>query len=210
MSLWLRTLMESPPGGHKFHVEQTGTWIPKEGSHHAYSDLRDEVVRHFNANRIPLPPDLDAVIQTQRCRTLPSGWCRDDQGKPWLHGGGSQLTLASLRQATLTFVHWLMKGGKRVDDAEIHRRSLICSTCPYNRMPDECVTCGGSEVRQLLNEVVGGDRQPLDDRLNACMICGCGLKAKTRVPLDAIQKAMSKEQVELFPAHCWLKQTSSV
>ena len=98
-----------------------------------------------------------------------------------------------------------MKGAARVDRGEIERRSAICGVCSFNQEPAGCRGCNAGSLRDAIGKAVGGGTIPSDAILKACLICGCSLKAKTRIPNDIILDYMSNEQKNLLPAHCWLK-----
>lgn len=199
---------------HRFFCKETGRWIPDpklSPGHYAYGDLRDEVSAHYRANHIPLPSELDAVIQGQECERLPAGWCKDEYGVAWAPGGSvSRFSFAAFKQGTATLLDWFLHGREKVSVDIIQERTAICSRCEFNRVPENCTTCGTAVIHDMINQVVGGEALPTDVQLNGCAVCLCSLKALVRLPISVIQRHVSQEQFKRLPDHCWKKEGIAV
>jgi hypothetical protein len=202
--LKLRNLNEGPPGGHRFFVEATHTWIR---DHHAYADLHDAVTLHLKANQLPIPANLDAIIQDQECSRLPGRWCVDEQGRFAATDGSDAEcnSFAVVAQGTRTLSDWKASSGEQVPEAEVVRRSYICAACPKNDLIPGCVACNSDTLKGIVDAIVGVARLPSDARLRQCRVCCCSLIAKVRLPLDVLQRNLSERQRANLPAPCWLR-----
>lgn len=204
-TLSLRTLVETPPGGHRFFCEPTKRWIPVDAPAHNYHDLRDAVVSHYKANNLQPPPDLDRVIQDQECSRLPAGWCKDEYGN-FNFDGTDCSSLQALVQGTATLAEWKLKGSVIVEDTEVMRRSQICAKCPFNGVVANCSVCGMKAVKDIVDKIVGGNALATDTSLQHCTICCCSLQAKVRIPLDILRHHTPEKQMARLPDHCWIKE----
>lgn len=205
--LFLRTLAETPPGGHRFFCQPTGKWLPVDGAAHSFYDLRDAIVAHYKANNLGAAP-TDSEIQTQECSRLPAGWCKDEFGTPNRDGSECN-SLDALKQGTATLLDWKLSGGIIESDVEIERRAGICSKCPFNGVVANCSVCGMSAVKDIVDRIVGGRRLAADNSLQQCTICCCSLSAKVRIPLDILQRHTPGSQMERLPGHCWIKTVNA-
>lgn len=212
MSLRLNTLGTTPPGGFRYFVEETKTWIPdlreRSGSGHtAMSDLIDDLRRHYKANRIDAPSDLQLKVEDQICRSVPGGWC-NEHGVP-VHSGtqggpGWFLDFTAMRQGTETLLRWALGGAQHVPQAEAERRGSICTSCQYNQMAVGCTSCNMPAITNLINQIRGGRQTRNDQSLQACSLCSCSLKAKVWLPLKPLRDSTPAAQMAAFPPHCWL------
>lgn len=204
--LKLRTFTESPPFL-RYRVPETGEVVPSVGQEvHNYNDLETVVRAHYRANQKSVPPNLPLLIQDQLCHQNPSRYCSDENGNVLRDGSFSGFNFEIVRQGTATLVDWFFReGGKKVGDEEIIARSNICASCPYNQPVPGCTSCNQNALHAVVERIVGNKSYTTDARLNGCSICGCSLKAKTRLPLEVLRRHTSAEQLEKFPSHCWMK-----
>lgn len=208
MSMRLRTLSETPPSGmHRYLVPETNQWIPSSERFYAYSDLRDAVARHYTANKLPVPLDLDSRIQAQECASLPGSWCVDSlTGIAGNDGNSADCnSIMVLIQGTRTLADWKVTSGEIVPDDEIVRRSSICTICQFNDTIPGCTSCNSGALKAIVDSIVGTSTLPSDATLKSCKICCCGLAAKVRLPLDVLQRNLSDRQKAALPSFCWLK-----
>lgn len=198
------------PGLFRYRVPETGFFLKE---FYAWNDLEDAVVKHYRANKLPVPSDLRQLILDQLCATLPQGWCRDgNQGfvgfvRGLLH------EFQRVLMGTTTLADWLIKaGGQRVDDAEVNRRGQICQRCVFNQPPIGCSSCNLAALNKVVERAIGGHSLPIDAQLEACAVCGCSLKVKARLPMEVLNRHITDEQRRQFPpAHngfvgCWLRE----
>jgi len=221
MSLQIRNWNETPPGGWRFRLAQTGRWFPdavanRGFGHYSYNDLEAEVTRYCGANGIAVPANLRQEIVEQLCQQLPAGWCRDTERAEWRGGAGAIAAFERVVQGTLTLADWFVRGGRlRVPIEESARRAAICSGCLFNQTPQGCGGCSSGALATAANTIVGGDRQPFDALLKSCLICACTLSAKIRLPVDVLRRHMKPAMLaQLPPAHsgfpgCWVREDAT-
>lgn len=205
--LRLRIFSEAPPIL-RYRVPETGELVPARGMEVPnYNDLEDVVRAYYRANKLSVPPNLPLLIQDQLCRVIPSRFCADEHGNVLRDGStvfGFNFDI--VKQGTATLVDWFVRGAAtRVSSTETVRRSEICRTCSFNQPVPGCTSCNSTALHALVNKIVGGETLTSDAALHGCSICGCSLKAKTRLPLDVLRRHTSEEQLNKFPAHCWMK-----
>lgn len=210
MSLRVVNLTSPPPGMWKYLVPETSTWIPNRKSHArdvyiVYPDLVRAVLAHYKANGIGVPPNLEEIIQDACCRTVGGNYCEDEKGRRNTAAPGFHFDLATVVQGTLTLADWVIHGRPIEPDAVIIARSGTCATCEFNQSPVGCNGCSGDSLKNAIEKIVGKRRLTSDTQLKSCMICGCALIAKTRIPTDILVRHMSEEQMKRLPDFCWLK-----
>ena len=205
---------ECPPGGFRFFVAETKMWLPTTRDPAPnINDLYQQVLSHYRANRIPIPPrpQLEAFIEEQVCHRLIQqgiqGFCDFPDGppdpktirhfKPFTH--------ASVVAFTGTMWDWVKSGFEAVPIEEIKRRAAICAGCSHNRTPEGCTGCNAAPLQAVASIFAVGTRGPWDNALKSCDVCGCVLIAKTRIPVDILQRNMPQQQLDDLPGHCWLK-----
>lgn len=212
MALTFNNPNVTPPGLYRYRIPELTGPAAMVTDFYAYNDLENEVVARYKRNGKPVPSDLRQQITDQLCQQLPPGWCRDGTG---LFGWAKQLLheFQRILQGTITLADfWIREGKKRVSTEEIIRRSAICQGCAFNQPPTGCATCSMGALNRIVEAAVGGDRLPSDAGLEACAVCGCSLKVKSRLPLDVLQRHLTNEQKLQFPpAHgtfpgCWLRE----
>lgn len=193
---------ETPPGQFRFTVRETAHKFRSI----AWGTLIKEIRDHYKANSLLVPLDLEAQVEDQLCSVLPPGWCnQNDPTKAHFHPAG--LTMANFLTGTKTIVSWFLGGKRKASKEEIEERTRICSGCFWNQNPEGCTGCSMGAIHEVVNSVVA-ERYPGDQFLKACMLCGCSLVLKTRVPLDILQKHTSAEVNERLPEYCWLKKAA--
>ena len=194
------TLDTTPPGSWRFLVKETGKWFR---NYVALADLISALRKHYTANELPIPADLQQQIIDQMCPDLPAGWC-EFAGHPTAESLLSRyLTFKDVLAGTKTLLSWQLQGRPRVSKQEAEGRAAVCVRCQYNVQPGGCPSCN-SPLHQVVNAFVGGSKTNQDDNLRACKICGCSLKAKVWFPVDLIRENMPEGQQDLFPQWCWL------
>lgn len=206
----LNTTGTCPPGGYRFFVSATGTWVPdptvRRGSGHlAMGDLLGELRAHYKANRADAPPDLQALVEDQMCRNLPGGWC-SEHGIP-VHGAqgeGWAMDFTRVKQGTETLLRWVISGGGYCDQPEAERRAAICAKCPQNTAIIGCSSCSMPSLNAVIESVRLGRHTSQDAVLQGCTVCGCSLRAKVWLPMGVLRSSTPGEQLSRFPSHCWM------
>lgn len=212
MALTFNNPNVTPPGLYRYRIPELTGEAAMVKDHYAYNDLESEVIARYKRNGKSPPGDLRQQIIDQLCPQLPKGWCRDGTG---LFGYARELVYEFQRilQGTITIADWwLSTGKKRVSTEEIQKRSAICQQCVFNQPPTGCASCSMGALNRVVEAAVGNDRLPSDAGLEACTICGCNLRVKTRIEKEVLLRHIPESQKMQFPpAHnsfpgCWLRE----
>ncbi len=186
-----------PPGLFRFRHPISGL----EMSRHAWGLLRDDVDNHTRANGYP--PVTDDEIEAQMCErmgeTVADQYC-DGHG---LSVNGITLHWREVMNGTRVFLSDLFSGRPRVTQEEAERRAAICAPCPRNSIYAK--PCGGDcpELTDVVKAVVGGGKTSLDDKLEACSVCGCANKAQIWMEIEHLAKGVDADFIEKAPETCW-------
>lgn len=167
-----------PPGGRYFYeVPETKAYIdsPTRGG------LVSVVRRHYEANGIPPPQEIEDLIEDFMCRRLPRGFCRG--GEPEV----KTVTLRAIREATLALFR--MAGGTTIP-LEARRRAAVCGRCDRNDRT-LCPTCIGLVAWGL--SVVRQPTSGFEAWLGVCTVDRTALSAKVYM------KSVAGD----YPEHCW-------
>ena len=189
--------MTVPPGGLYFYlVEQTGAKF----SHPSMAGCMALVKAHMKANNIPVPPNLEEVIEDYICHNVPGGFCTGSSDRPRKRF----LSFTQIREGTR--IMW-QKANLKSDEffvpvEEADRRALVCANCPKH-VHDVCTSCT-SDFASFLRALLAGRRKSkYDELLDTCGVCGCLLKAKVHLSV----KALAVTQKHEYPDNCWLRNT---
>ena len=191
----------TPPGGYRYRVEQTGQTF------HAWTAfaIRQQVVNHLTANSIPVPHNLDALIEDFTCQGQPAGICDEtDPIKSFL--SNLHLTWQVIKAGTSTIGAWALDGFTKVEPAVADARAGVCASCPNNKFPQGCSPCQSDALHRLVHKLVGADNTRYDDRLHACVSCGCALRVKVWAPLRFVLK---HPPMSPYPPQCWITKESA-
>lgn len=194
-----------PPNGWRYQHLETGWW--SRGGH--FDDLVRNAVEYRRANHLPVGTNFEAEVEHQICEPLGADWCNNKRPKPSLLG----TTFAQIVQATATLIDFALHGRVVVDNQEVIRRGTICATggpngqpCPMNVDDASCKPCNSEGLKAVVSRIVVNGEVPTDKLLKHCSVCGCTLRAKTRIPIEILHRHMSKKQNDDFPAYCWVKK----
>lgn len=209
MSLIVNNIRETPPGYWRYLVPETGRRFPDPkldpGKQYLSPDqLLSDLVKHYQANGIPVPGNLFLLVQDQLCRLLPPDRCSytspTDKPVEIRHG----FTFAQVIEGTKTLIGWQLNGRQKASVETMNSRAAICARCPYNANPPGCATCN-SPLTALVNSFVGQVKSQYDSVLQSCLAgCGCSLKALIQMPQDLITEK-AKEYQDRLPEYCWQK-----
>lgn len=199
MRMRLKSYREVPPNSYRYTVPETGHQITAWSVESWLSKTK----QHLEANNLPIPIDLLAIMEAQLCEILPVGWCEhDDPNRPRVD---TNITWGDVETGSKTLFEWFKQGLPIVDQDEAERRAKICTSCYLNV---RAVGCGQS-CRELIRAMFGffvGRKTSVDDQLNSCAACKCLLKNKVFAPLTVIEKYDSDSLQMLLPSFCWLKR----
>jgi hypothetical protein len=155
-------------------------------------------------NALPMPDDMQAIVEDQLCRTLPPGNCKFMDGTLPATFVNTRFSLDDLKAGMKTLAA-VVVSGKTVDKEEANRRAEICAACPANMQPSSaCFGCAG--VEEVVGAIVGTQTTKSDQYLKVCGACHCFNKTQvwvTAEDLDAGVSDKQMERLELFEGHCW-------
>jgi hypothetical protein len=203
-----------PPGGFRYFVGETATWVPTQRDPFTnIIDLMEAVHSHHKANRLPLPPNLRELIEDQICSRLQDpAWCNQDghvltdvqvhaaRSKGWF-----EFNLPRVRSFSSTMIDWWIHAGRQpVSDEVITARAETCLRCPMHSDPVGCTQCNKGSLLSIVERMISGRKHPLDSKLKSCAACGCLLAIKTRIPQPILLKFMDAEVIRRLHPTCWL------
>ncbi len=175
-----------PPGGRYFYlVPETNVRLESPTERGLHGELR----KHYQANELTLPHNIQQLVRDHMCRHLPSDFCfGSDDGKP----RARVITIQQVKDST----NKLIAGNGRVTPGEARRRAEICGDCEHNDH-SSCTSCTG--VSAWARRMAGADLGSFDQWLGVCAMDATALPATvhmSRVPCD-----------DTYPEHCWRKQS---
>lgn len=194
--------VESPPGGWRYTVPQTGVTLTAP----FFKPLYLKVVAHMSANGIEVGDDFREIVEDGACKETrpPGSWCSKRKPKPVAHGRPAALLIHVDR--FLRSVWQALRDRKFVSREVAEKRMDICRRCPLRSdLPGGCQSCF-SLVKAALKFVERNPIQiePDEDGIvrNACGACWCLLPAKVILPNSTLDKAEGSERPEYWEG-CW-------
>lgn len=202
----LKSDTQRPPGSFRYLVPETKIVVPIGGATSLYGCV-ERVKEHYRANKLTVPSGLQAAIEDYNCRQAPPGWCLDDDRPRTLMGGLMELgtQIDTVIRGAQTVATWLVEGSVPEEQARV--RAGVCLGCPKHG-DTSCPKCRSGMVSQLASFVERTlKRHPADweQPLKSCSVCGCALRLKVHCKLDTILKHTPKQQLDQFPAKCWVR-----
>lgn len=182
-----------PPGGAWFYtVPETKAKFEDRMSFRA---LVQKVVDHYHANKLPVPDDLDIIIEQHICENTSSGVCTGGSGQ------ARRLDFFSVLSATEVMIRRRLTSSQDffVTQEEAVARAQICLSCPLN-LKHMCTTCNG--LRETFKRLVVNRNTPYDSKLGVCEACGCGLSAKVHIRKKYLPP-MPDDTAGKVPEYCW-------
>lgn len=192
----LRPVTTSPAGGFSYTQEETGHKI----SNRTFAGLLAEVIAHRKANNLPVPFNIDDIVESHVCSEHPH-YCKETDVK--VPRRLQQVTLELAVRFTKTLFY---AAGERVGQGMAESRAEVCSTCEDNVDPIGCSGCTRGIIKKVISFVTGSKTTSKDSQLKSCRHCGCFNAAQIWMPIDALQKLISEEENEALPPHCWKKK----
>jgi hypothetical protein len=149
-----------------------------------------KVAKSWDANGIEPPENWKAVVIHEMCEQNPHIECREE-GEVERH-----MTLNDVYRFASSVKKWMEGGMNFVSKEEAERRAAICASCHYNKPVGVCWGC--HDALKWVGERIGWPETKRDSELRGCVKCGCVLRLKIHLPLDAIDNTGIE-----FPSHCW-------
>lgn len=164
-------------------------------------DMRSWIIamdKHCKDNEYPTVDPADAIDQL--CRTLPSNWCRYENGTAPVTVN-TRLAVQDVLRGTKTLASFIVAGMPLVSRELAESRSATCARCFLNVNTTGCAPCFG--LASLALSIAGGIKTPSDPGLRSCGICKCQNLAQTRIPIEILAKQISADELSLYPSFCW-------
>lgn len=190
--------IESPPGGWRYTVPQTGVTIIGE----FFRDLYQKVRAHMAANSLPMDDWFKDEVMDGACRETNPGtrWCLRKDPKP-VAGMLPHLNLI-MAETFIRSVIGAIKARKLVSHEEAKRRYDICMNCPLATSIGGCLGCRGT--LKLVQNIMLKNRLPDDPAKRWCGACGCHLSVKPWLPNEVLDQA-EKVRPQYHPS-CWRRE----
>lgn len=194
-----RDIVATPNGDWQYTQPETG----KPFKHSNPSVLFSQIWSH----RMALP-DLGMDVSggwKERlwhdiCRQNEYLLCDDTEDK------GTWVGMGDIWRYLHTLGDLVLSDKKTVSQEEAERRANVCLTgakghpCPNNQAVSGCFGCRGAG--KVIESITGKKKTSKDNLLHACTACGCLLRIKIHLPLDAIHTDESK-----LPSFCWQRRS---
>lgn len=162
--------------------------------------------RQYNGFERQETQEVQADIEEQICQRVGHEWCEHMKAGQW----GFSISFDRIKAGTVALLGWAKAAfsgeDPYTDEAEANRRAEICSRCWANKAITGCYGCGLADaIRGMLVEAKGSRRTAIDDKLHACLVCGCSNAAQVWIKPEILAKGITDHQRECYseiPA-CW-------
>lgn len=193
--------IESPPGGWKLTVEQTGVTITAP----FFRILHQRVAAHMRANSIPISDDFDEWCADAACRETGCGrpFCNGALEKE-ISGKLPYLTLAMAKRFIET-MSIVIRERRFVPREEAERRAEICRGCELATSIGGCKGC--SSVFRRMERALKHDPIPMPPNKEFCGACGCVIRLKVLIPNDILDRAEAERPK--YATQCWRNSLDS-
>ena len=189
--------VNSPPGGWKYTVPETGVTITAQ----FWVLLKPLVVKHLRANGVEVDDERELLIEHGACvETKPPGsWCAKRPPKP-VDGKLPFLTLAVAERFIKT-VWQVVKERKFVPREEAERRLAICMSCPLAMSIGGCESCT-TLYKKMVEMLANKNPLTVEPGKEFCGACGCLILAKTAIPNITLDRAEGATKPR-YALGCW-------
>ena len=192
----LANSQNTPPGEWRYTLSE-----PSQKFHAQTKAALVEKIHAFcKANGVTVPRNLDAEIEDQICRENHGFQCDDEGAKL-----SAWATFQSLLSGLTVLAPWVADGRPMVSQELADTRGSVCVGCSYNLQPEGCAPCASAYILRRVADLIGAAKAKDHDKLQACGICGCNLRAKVWVPTEYLKKAKLFD-VEQLPEWCHFKK----
>lgn len=196
--------IEKPPDGWRYTVPETRCLIKAD----FFEDLWKKVIRHRDANRLPIPDDYREFLEDAACRETnpPGNRCGEAKPKPRASGPIPVLLLSHVERFLKT-VWQAIVDRKFVSPDEALRRVEVCLDCPLRTtMPGGCTGCYSllDKAKKILGKRGAIEiREDLDGfKRDVCGACGCVIPLKVVLENATLNKAEGSERPAYWEK-CW-------
>ena len=185
-----------PPGGYLYTVPETGFEVFAGD----FGSLVNRVRSHYDANKIPVPPNLPACIEHSICLHVPESFCRGEFEENDLQM--KQASPAAIRDASLIrFLHLRRPLDKLIGDGKVaEERAAICTLCHLNAR-NVCTTC--NRLKSIAPDMLGDRSTTYDSDLGVCVVDLCILKIKVFIRGEVLRAVSRPAQEGEYPSACW-------
>lgn len=188
------------PGGWIYRVPETGIEV-FAGS---WPQLHEFVRRHYAANAIEVPSNLDDLMLEYICKN--GADCAYDDVEIPKPAGRKSLQIGDVIRFSMSLLHGLTVGGGKVSQEEANRRANICSGCRFNRKPLGCTGCNARVLKEAVKTFSQHGSTPYDEQVQSCEFCGCFIRSMVWFPIETLHRFTDATENENLPAHCWKKR----
>lgn len=162
----------------------------------SFGNLVKLVAAHLKGNRLEVPVNLTAVIETWWCENVDGASCEESDGRR-----EKAMKADGAARRFLNFAKdWIAQGGGLVAQEEANRRAEICKNCPLNQHLENCTGCFWRNLLKGAFAMFSRRSTPHDAKLKQCGACSCELKLKVWFPKESMQD----DTVEWHES-CWMR-----
>lgn len=213
-----------PPGGWVYKEPANGFKVRSTMA--PFSDAVKEILTNRKDNSLPRATLAESAedLDEATCQRLgyDPAHCTA-QKKTWSEYSQHVLRLARPAAASLSnalsgakiLTDWLGEGGKPVSPPVAQARANACQSgdngkvCPHNkegRFFTGLTAAIAKAIHEQHREKINLDlRVDGEDNLHTCDVCECHLPLKVWVPMNTLLPRTTPEQMEKFPAWCWMR-----
>lgn len=186
--------LESPPGGWKYTVPETGMTIQAPYG----KMLRKRVINHLLANSLPVPDE--EVLTDAICRESGHGgpYCGVAQPPP---PEGVRLMTWSQAKRFISTIMEVARDRQFVSPEEAERRAAICAQCPALTSVSGCRGC--SSVFRQAAQFIRGREVRFPKGKEFCGACGCYGPLKVLIPNGTLNRAEEGADKPQYEEGCW-------
>jgi hypothetical protein len=191
--------IESPPGGWRLTVPQTGVTLTAPYA----KSLKVKVRKHLDANDHEEPDDFDEWFDNAVCE-------ESGHGDPFCGDPAAPVTeqqkfiTPSKAKRFLRTILALLQERKLVDRAEAERRAAICAQCPLAGHIGSCWGCYA--IYRKIRRMLKGAPIDMDSQKRWCLACGCYLPGKLWLTNEGLDKAEAGDRPD-YAARCWRRES---
>ena len=187
----------APPGRVWFYQTSSGRYVESKQS---FDDLLARVRRSLDADGLPEPDGLPAMVQDFMCAQLPESFCTGTESGKHLRSWSPDYFTVLRATTEMAKAAEAAGGYGRQKMQDLERRGAACVACPLHDMR-MCTTCNG--LLAAFDHYRANRRTPYDSALRVCR--GCSGLLQVLIHADAKH---IKPVVDL-PDGCWVKKETS-
>lgn len=169
----------------------------------SYHTLIRAYAKHHREVGILLPPGWEEDMQDDLCRHM---GLLTDGCEPRPDGVERRLGIGDIVRFMQAALRFLQAGGKTVPAGLAEQRAATCAACPMKKSRVHgCWGCASlAPMLMQAGNMAGLKLHTTNDKsINYCGACGCYLKLKVHLPIDAY-----KDDGVDYPENCWVRKES--